>query len=524
MERIQIGVAPRGELQNRASLLAALEGLLPVRFVALDDGDAVACIGFDGIELPDRLPSLGLAADEPAGGRGATVELASSGVDPCLRGRALLDDRVGGADLGGEDGSEILARAGNAVLWERQGERERSALAPLELEPDEPLRDRLHPGRWFALVPLVQFLRRITAEIAWEPPAPRAAFLFDDPNLHWTSYGYLRFDEIAEAAHRHDYHAAFATVPIDAWFTRSAAARSFRQNPDRLSLLVHGNDHLARELARPLSTRDRHALVGQALRRIEALERRSGVPVSKVMAAPHGVCSEEMARAMLTFEFEAVTISRPYPWLARPPAHWLAAPAGSGPLVGMRPTETVAGGLPVLLRTTLQHGEDDLVLRAFLGQPVIVSGHHDDLPDGLEPLAEIAASLNRIDGMSWGSLADISRASFSTRRREGVLQVRPHALLLSLDVPAGTEAIAVERTAKEASLTIDGVPAPFDQPVEVDRGRHQLKIAPCDPLDPHAAPRARRRPWAVGRRIAAEGRDRLRPVLSARKPPGSSVG
>jgi hypothetical protein len=516
MEPIAIGVLPHGERDRRARLFDALEQLLPVRF---GDGceAASACLCF-GLEAPPaRLPSLSMVTDELSeAAPEVDVEL-GDGADSRLRGRTLGEARLGSAGLMPAEG-EVIASCPTGPLWRHSGPAETVALAPLDLEPDEPLRDRLQPGRWLALLPLIQFLRTVGREAAWTPPPPRATFLFDDPNLHWTSYGFLRFAEVAAAAQEHNYHVAFATVPIDGWFAHPGAARTFRRNPERLSLLIHGNDHLARELARPAGTHQRQALLGQALRRIEAFERRSRVPVSRVMAAPHGVCSEEMARAMVEFDFEGVTISRPYPWLARPPAHWLAAPPGSGPIVGMRPGETVAGGLPVLLRTTLQHSEADLVLRAFLDQPLIVSGHHEDVSSGLGPLAHIAASVNRIGNVRWGSLAEIGRSSFESRLEAGVLHVRPYSRALSIDVPATASAVAVDPPADEpaARLLLDGVPAPFGREIPLHEGPHEIRIARRDPIDPHGVPLRRGRPWSVARRIATEGRDRIQPLIGAR--------
>jgi hypothetical protein len=519
MREVRIGIAPKGTRRQRGRLFDALEELLSVKFV---DGcaDVEACVAF-GVEPPGgSLPALALLGEEATtAGERVGVSLVSAGVDSRLRGRTLEEAHAGRARLPAAAGAP-LARDAAGALWARRGSGEVAILAPLELGPEEPLRDRLHPGRWLALAPLIQFVRTVAAahDAAWSPPPPRATFLLDDPNLHWPSYGFLRFARIAAAAREQIYHVAFATIPIDAWFAHPKAARTFRENPGQLSLLMHGNDHLARELARELGERERQRLVAQALRRIVAFERRSGVPVSRLMAAPHGVCSEEMARTMLAFDLEGVTISRPYPWLARPPAHWLAHPPGSGPVVGMRPAEIVVGGLPVLLRTTLQHGEDDLMLRAFLDQPLIVSGHHDDLAAGLDPLAEIAASINRIGDVHWGSLRDIARTNFASRVEGGTIRVRPYTRSLSVELLPGTEAISVEAPdgAGDDRLLVDGVEVPFSTPIAIGGLRAEARIVRREAIDPGAVGVRRGSPWPVARRVVAESRDRLLPLLGAR--------
>ena len=52
--------------------------------------------------------------------------------------------------------------------------------------------------------------------------------------------------------------------------------------------MIHGNDHTKRELGQPYSDTQRMSLVQESLARIERLEKRSGVNISRVMAAPHG--------------------------------------------------------------------------------------------------------------------------------------------------------------------------------------------------------------------------------------------
>ena len=204
------------------------------------------------------------------------------------------------------------------------------------------------------LLPLLHFLRQLLADEGWKLPAPRAAFVIDDPNLHWPSYGFLKYPQLAEHASRHGYHLAFATVPLDGWRVDARAVATMREHPAALSLLIHGNDHVARELAGLDSDRQAEAAMAQALRRIAALERASGLSVARVMAPPHGVCSEAALRAMFRLGFEAACISRPYPW-----RDGLPAPT---PLAGWHPAELVAGGIPVAPRQALSAPREDLGL------------------------------------------------------------------------------------------------------------------------------------------------------------------
>jgi len=337
----RIGVLPAGELAARRRLFDALEQALPVSFVAWDgvaDIDAALMLpGADGSNVPADVPRLTALAEEgpaiapPGLGEkraptGPAVQLAGTApLDRRLRGQRLDDETIAGtAPLRAERGDDVLAAHDGQPVWVARADSAAVAVAPAELAEDECLRDRVRQGRFLAVTALVHFLRERCD--GWRPPSVKATFLFDDPNLHWTSYGYLRYDELVRQADRHGYHVAFATVPLDGWFAHRRAVRLFRERGDRLSLVVHGNNHTHKELE---TTAERRAMLAQALRRIETFERRSGIPVPRIMVAPHGVCAQETAHELVPLGFEALCISRPYPWLARPPRSWLERPAGA---------------------------------------------------------------------------------------------------------------------------------------------------------------------------------------------------
>jgi hypothetical protein len=132
------------------------------------------------------------------------------------------------------------------------------------------------------------------------------------------------------------------------------------------------------------------------------------------MVPPHEQLSEPAARGLRAGGFAAVCVSRPYPWIA-PRSPLPAAALGAGPpergaLAGWGRRELVAGGLPLLLRAGFDAPREDLVLRAFLGQPLILYGHHDLLADGLDVLAEATATIDALGAVRWGSLAAIAQA------------------------------------------------------------------------------------------------------------------
>ena len=531
---IAVGVFPARELDLRRDLFAALEAAFPVRFEGRKAGeqrdlDGAIEICRAGISEATGIPVLSLLVAEPLpGGEPSPQALGGAAeLDPRLRGATLPDARLGAAIRSGAakvevaDGAGVLASCLGEAIWTRHQRLETALIAPAELGPDEALRERLCLSRSAALLPLVHFLRELTAPIRWQPPAARASIVFDDPNLHWPSYGFVKLGELSEHARSHGYHASLATVPLDAWFAHPAAVRALRESAGAISLSVHGNDHNGGELGRQQTEADGLALAAQALRRIGAFERRTGIAVDRVMVPPHEECSEATVQGLLRSGFEAITMTRPYPWLARPPRSWLARPQGVDALVGWRPAD-FAGALSVLLRhPLLSRDAPELVLRAFLDQPLILYGHHGDLAEGgLGVLASAVADVNRLGASHWCSLGEVAAGNFESRLEGSRLSIRPFARRVRVDVAEATDQLLVELPethpgAAGEQLLVDGRPQQFGEPVGVSPGSTvELALRARNLADLAAVPGPGRQPLALARRALGEGRDRLLPLVS----------
>ncbi len=371
----------------------------------------------------------------------------------------------------------------------------------------------------------MHFLRELTEGQRWRPPTARATFLLDDPNLHWPSYGFIKLDELVGHARERDYHLALAMIPLDGWFAHPKAVRALSDGDGALSLCVHGNDHNGGELGRPISDAEAVELAAQALRRIESFEQRSGVPVDRIMAPPHEACSEQAVRALLRCGFEAISMTRPFPWASRPPLPWLSQPDGSDPLIGWRPADYIAGGLPLLLRHPLsERSPSELRLRAFLDQPLILYGHHGDLEAGLGVLAEAAEDVNSLQPTRWGSLAEIAAGSYESRPESGALRVRMLTRRARVEIPADAERLVIELPPSHdesvaEEVRIGGRALRFEgastEPVEVSPSSTvEVSLRHRRQIDYRSVQTRRSRPLAVARRVAGEGRDRMRPLLA----------
>jgi len=403
-----------------AGIAPILESFFPVRFnfVAKRPGDEIEdCFR----EAPDdhcenlrssTASTLRVCRSESPGSRNQTCDIVIRFADrpevPFPFRAKSLTTKVQrgwvGLSLTGKE--EPLATSDCGTVWavSKEGgvKHFRSGLPLPGICHRESFSDVFNGERFLEMLPLLHWIREVCNDARFEGPPLRACFIFDDPNLHWPRYGYVHFREIAARAARENYHVAFATIPLDDWFTHRATAELFNRSKRHLSLAVHGNDHSYCELARNYAPAERSRLLAQAIQRTERLERRTGLHVCRVMVPPHGACSEEMLGALPEFGFEAACISHGS----------LRAFNGGKPwtkYLGYLPSEIIQG-CSVLPRWGLSANPTNTILvAAYLKQPILLRGHHRDLKDGVELLDDHARFINSLGSVTWANLSTLCR-------------------------------------------------------------------------------------------------------------------
>lgn len=536
-ERKVVGVFPAAECSSRRRLFAALASAFDVQFVGRDGTDLAGIDGAIVIEHPGGpdaavAPVPMLVATSTERSFRAQVRFDDGPhVDQRLRGRDLRDDAVSlirNPPFGA--GEALIASVADGPVWltsEAGGAKIHNVGAfPRELREGEPLKALIGAGSFIRLLPVVQFLRDLGAR-SWEPRPLRASFIVDDPNLHWRSYGHIRYPELADHAGRNGYHVGIAMVPIDAVFAHRPTLELFRRRPE-LSVLTHGNDHIKWELARRYTFGAAHALAAESLSRMTRFERKYGVEICRVIVPPHddcerprpqgvhpppGACSEQMMEALLRVGFEAVCYYGP------------TGDSTGRSLIGWFPADVhVGGGLPGIHRVTLEATVDELILRWYLDQPLVLFGHQGNLSD-LDLLAEAAARINSLGDVAWCSMTGIARSNFSTRRDGTTLHLRSFSRRLSVDIPAGVQRVAVEfagaqldppRLVIARTKRVDGAP-----PVTAEVGDPLAVAGPCTvditagirDTGPDELPPMPPKLWPLLRRCLTEGRDRLTPLV-----------
>lgn len=449
---VRVREAPAG--QPSEDLLSTLAKLLPVRFFR--EGQPSVEVAAELRVQVAEARELGSSASNPTslcvpqsssegvGGQqhSVTVSFSSDEEVPFpFRSRTVTTTVAGDEPfLSPSKHERVLASSGRGPIWamsEIGGIKHFRAALPLpRMSADESFSDVFCGERFLEMLPLLHLLRGVVRQ-PYENPPLRAAFIIDDPNLHWPRYGFVDYRQLVEHAQKENYHVAFATIPMDTWFTHAATADLFRRSSGSLSLLIHGNNHGKDELARPYPDGIRRGLLHQAIRRIERLETKAGLRVCRVMVPPHGACSSKMMADLPRCGFEAACISAGSLRAHNREQKWTRT-------LGYAPSENVEG-CPVLPRWGITGNvENTLLVAAYLGQPMILRGHHDDLKRGLGVLERFARFINGLGDVIWSNLTDLSRLNYLWRSDGAVYQLKPLGTKVVFKLPAGTMGLTID--------------------------------------------------------------------------------
>lgn len=537
-QRRKVWVAPSEAYRGYRGLFDVLENLFPARFKpfegSTEEADAVVILDSNA-ELYRQLadaPFPAYVVDHSKAAQSFNPQQTQftgrpSG-QPWLHGRSISwKNPAAVCAVPVADGDEIVATADQQPVWvtRRTACGQKAVLTgPFpKWNREVPFILHLICGALPAYLPLLDFLRETTAPFDYDALPTWACFMFDDPNLHATTWGHLNYRQLIREAEEHDYHAALATVPLDSWYTNPAAASLFRDHPNRVSLLMHGVNHTHAELLRPASDESRARDLALGLSRIGRLERCHGLRVSRVMAPPHHACSPQACDLMLQAGYEAACVS----WTAL--LRWNTENPWARSF-GLGMTEFLEG-FPVIPRFNFADRDDArILLAAFLRQPIVMIGHHTDVATGLGIMAETAAKVRSLPGVQWADMQTIARGCFLTKQIGQTLWLRLQTRLAQVQIPEGAEHLYVDRPwlADDVSETLV-LRRPDSSPVNLIGSRIIGPIpVRSGPLTLHCPPvvtasvRLNGSPllppvWPLARRLLCEARDRLAPFTTRPK-------
>jgi hypothetical protein len=282
------------------------------------------------------------------------------------------------------------------------------------------------------LMPHAMALRHIFGEACWHPSKPHASIIIDDPLLR-PDYGHLNFATLLRLMKEHNFHTTIAFIPHNYRRNSARIIRMFRENPNRLAICFHGNDHTQSELVSNDTTL-LNTILSFAEERIKVLEQITGLRCDRVMVFPQGDFSVEAMEVLKSRNFHAAVNTIPHPM---------------GPSVPLtiaelaQPAVLRYGGFPLFTRTYVKETRSqDIAFRLFFGRPALIVEHHDIFEQPTS-LVEAVRKVNSVaPGISWSNLESAVDNSILKRRApDGTVEVRAY----SSNVRITNDSASVER-------------------------------------------------------------------------------
>src|SRR3972149_7221119 len=92
------------------------------------------------------------------------------------------------------------------------------------------------------------FLKNTFGEKCWHSVNDYANLTIDDPWIR-EPYGYLSYIGLLKQMQKVNFHTTIAFIPWNYDRSQEEVVKLFRQNPDKFSISIHGNDHNNREFS-----------------------------------------------------------------------------------------------------------------------------------------------------------------------------------------------------------------------------------------------------------------------------------
>jgi hypothetical protein len=272
-------------------------------------------------------------------------------------------------------------------------------------------RPSIDGGRILEALPFLMFLRYACGERCWQSPGYFANLTIDDPWLR-EPYGYLHFASLLTEMERANFHTTLAFIPWNYDRSQPGVISLFREHPDRFSISIHGNDHDHSEFGDPNSALHREADIVQGLARMEAFTRLTGIKYDPVMVFPHAIASDAETLAILKKHNFLSTINQ-----SNVP---LAMPFPKNLFFFLRSVTLDYADFPSVNRAAAYvQTESDFAIEMFLGNPLLLYGHHDLFQKGIDSFNGLAETINKLEpAVQWTTLGAVSRHLYLTRTRE----------------------------------------------------------------------------------------------------------
>ena len=310
--------------------------------------------------------------------------------------------------------------------------------------------------------PLIVF-HYAAGERVWHSPGSYANFTIDDIWLR-EPYGFVNYKKLLQHAQQHNFHTTVAFIPWNFDRSEPSVVSLFRAHPDRLSICIHGNNHLHQEFG-PLSSHplpQQQANIKQALARMERFSQLTNIAYDAVMVFPHSISPVETLGLLKRYNFLATANSLNIP---------SDAPIPDDVESALRAVTLQFADFPSLRRYSAETDipVPQLAIDAFLGNPMLFYAHESFFSSGMGAFDPMADLVNKLQpGTQWKSLGYIARHLYLERLRDdGNYDVAAYSSTIEISNPHPHDAIFFVRKKEDFSVPltvlVDGNPHSFQR-------------------------------------------------------------
>jgi hypothetical protein len=279
--------------------------------------------------------------------------------------------------------------------------------------------DRNLPGpdvldAFTANVPAMLFIRYAAGDRGWHTPQHFANLTIDDPWLR-EPYGDLNYSGLLAEMKAHDFHTTIAFIPWNYARSTPEVASIVRNNPDRYSIAIHGDNHDHKEFegfdSVPLAVQE--TKLDRALARMNAFQTLTNIHFDRVFVFPHSIGEGAILGKLKEDNYIATVNSTNVPMGCKRP---------QDPLFDLRPVTTAYYDFPSILRYPVELNDRRalIAVNEFLGNPLFFYVHQGFFARGIDAFDSAADEVNSIEpGTEWRSLGYIAAHLYLMRRIAG---------------------------------------------------------------------------------------------------------
>lgn len=274
--------------------------------------------------------------------------------------------------------------------------------------------------QFLEMAPLMMFLRYVCGEQCWHTDGYFANFTIDDPWLV-EPYGHLSYKGLLEQMDKANFHTTIAFIPWNYNRNKKNVVSLFKERSDRFSICVHGNNHDRYEFykyettmldpwpSKSLDTQE--ANIKQAIMRMQAFKKMTGLSYDPVMVFPHEIAPAKTLGVLKKYNFLSTSNKSNVP---------LGSTKPNDPLYSLRSVTVDFENFASFKRyVPTDRSKTDIAIDLFLGNPVLFLGHAEDFTQGIDAFNETAKVVNRIEpNIEWRSLGYIAKHSYLKKKRD----------------------------------------------------------------------------------------------------------